>query len=71
MALFERLGWRSIRSDHLLSSTEDVPAESRALSTNAQLCARCKRALRRNAFKVRAGRARARNARRDERGRFL
>jgi hypothetical protein len=54
---------------------EEPPAEHPALASQlgaaGALCTRCRRALVRNAHQVRAGRARARNAPRDEFGRFL
>jgi len=57
------------------SSPEERPAEHPAPASQAgiagALCARCRHALVRSPHQVRAGRARARNARRDERGRFL
>jgi len=51
-----------------------LPALTGIAATEAAtvaLCARCRHALRRNGHKVRAGRARARIAERDERGRFI
>jgi|HubBroStandDraft_6_1064221.scaffolds.fasta_scaffold190806_2 hypothetical protein len=51
-----------------------LPALAGIAATEAPtvaLCARCRHALRRNPHKVRAGRARARVAQRDERGRFI
>ena len=75
--LFQRLK----RSQADSSSSENTPTEPAALPAlgdtatsdahTGALCARCRRALRRNGHKVRAGRARARIAQRDERGRFL
>jgi hypothetical protein len=57
------------------SSLEEQPAERLAPALQVRvagaLCARCRRSLARNPHQVRAGRARARNATRDERGRFL
>jgi hypothetical protein len=62
-----------------LSSPEEQPAEATALaashaiqveSSTAVSCAHCHRA-RRNPHQVRAGRARARTAARDQRGRFM
>jgi len=47
------------------------PAPASPVAVAGALCARCSRALVRNPHQVRAGRARARNVRRDERGRFL
>jgi len=56
-------------------SPEERPAEHPAPAIQAgvaaALCTRCRRALVRNPHQVRAGRARARNAPRDERGQFV
>ncbi len=49
----------------------EEPAPATQVGTAGALCARCRRPLVRNPHQVRAGRARARNAPRDERGRFL
>jgi hypothetical protein len=77
-ALFQRF-LRRLELGHAISpSSETTPAPSPALGdfTSAPVptgavCARCRRSLRRNGYKVRAGRARARGAKRDELGRFL
>ncbi len=54
---------------------EERPAEQSAPALQkpvaGALCARCRRSLVRNPHQVRAGRARARKAPRDEHGRFL
>ena len=55
----------------LPSMHHDLDDTAGADATTGALCARCRRALRRNGHKVRAGRARARVAQRDEHGRFL
>jgi hypothetical protein len=66
---------RLTRSEPQASSPEERPAESPApasqIGVAGALCTRCCRSLVRNPHQVRAGRARARNAPRDERGRFL
>jgi len=66
---------RLVLSDTQAPSPEERPAEHPALARQAgiggALCARCRHALVRNPHQVRAGRARARSAARDERGRFL
>ena len=70
----QRLFKRLERSQVDLSSSETSPAlndTAGADATSGALCARCRRALRRNGFKVRPGRARARTAEREERGRFI
>lgn len=64
------------RFERQISSPKQRPAEDPAPPTiqvgvAGALCARCRHALVRNPHQVRAGRARARNAPRDERGRFL
>jgi hypothetical protein len=56
-------------------SPEERPADSQALAIQVgaagAVCTRCRHALVRNPHQVRAGRARARKALRDEHGRFL
>jgi hypothetical protein len=67
----KRLGF----SDPQAPSPEEQPAEIIAsglrFGAAGSLCTRCRRTLVRNPHQVRAGRARARSAERDERGRFL
>ena len=62
-------------SESSAPSPEERPAEHLApasqLGAAGALCTRCRRALVRNPHQVRASRARARNAFRDEFGRFL
>jgi len=62
-------------SDPQAPSPEEQPAETIASGLRfggaGALCTRCRRTLVRNPHQVRAGRARARSAARDERGRFL
>ncbi len=77
----ERFLKRLVLSQPQASSSEQSPAATASAPAIAleapiagALCVRCRReirALSRNPHRVRAGRARARNARRDERGRFL
>ena len=66
---------RLARFERQISSLEQRRAEDPALAKQPRearaLCAQCRHALVRNPHQVRAGRARARNAPRDERGRFL
>ena len=52
------------------SSEAEAPSSEGVRCERQYLCAGC-RAKRKNPQQVRAGRARARNARRDERGRYL
>ena len=63
------------RFERQISSPEEQPAERPAPAIQAEvasaLCTRCHRRLVRNPHQVRAGRVRARNALRDQRGRFL
>ena len=66
---------RLVSSVRPTSSPEEQPAETVAsglrFDAAGALCTRCRRTLVRNPHQVRAGRARARKARRDEPGRFL
>src|SRR5438552_892956 len=79
MALAMRWTKRFLRrlalSEPQASNPEKQPAEHAAPAIQpgvaGVLCTRCRRALVRNPHQVRAGRARARNATRDERGRFV
>lgn len=66
MRWFHRLG-TLLRSP---ASPEEQPTEQIAPTPQAFLCAQCRRA-RRNPHQVRAGRARARTATRDSRGKFV
>ena len=65
---------RLAKSEPQAPSPEERPAENtapaRQLGAAGILCARCHHTLVRNSHQVRAGRARARNAPRDARGRF-
>lgn len=80
-AQFRRFLQRLNLGQVALLSSEIAPADllplpalgdfASAAVPSVALCARCRRALRRNGHKVRAGRARARVALRDERGRFV
>jgi hypothetical protein len=73
-AALHRLFKRLERSQADSSSYEIAPAAAHGAGSetpSGALCARCRRSLRRNGHKVRAGRARARTAERDERGRFI
>jgi len=67
----KRLGF----SEQGASSREEPPADGQAVAMQPRkagaLCSKCRRALVSNPHQVRAGRARARNAPRDGRGRFL
>lgn len=68
----KRLLRRLARLERPTSSPEEQPAEHPAVAKHAgALCTRCRRTLARNPHQVRAGRARARGALRDEAGRFL
>lgn len=79
-APLRRFFQRLERSQADSSSSEIAPAVPLPLSALGEtaaveapavaLCPRCRHALRRNPHRVRAGRARARTAERDEQGRF-
>lgn len=81
MRWLDRLLDRSGHTNGATTSLVEAPADSQflrealerlLLASGGQLvCSRCRRALRRNPHQVRAGRARAARARRDELGRFL
>ncbi len=66
---------RLARAEPQSPSPEEQPAErpapAKQVDVAGALCPRCRHALVRNPHQVRAGRARARSAERDERGRFL
>lgn len=53
------------------ATPEEAEKITIALSESPAVCARCRRKLRKNSLSVRGGRARARNATRDAKGRFL
>jgi hypothetical protein len=69
--LFPKLPKRFALSEPQAPNPEELPAPESQAAVAGALCARCRHALVRNPHQVRAGRARARNAARDERGRFL
>jgi hypothetical protein len=70
----KRLLKRLALSEPQAPSPEERPGERQALASQVgvtgALCTRCGALVRKNPHQVRAGRARARNAPRDERGRF-
>ena len=75
MRALRRFLKRLALSEPKAASPEERPAERPApalqVGVNGALCTRCRRTVVINPHQVRAGRARARNAPRDERGRFL
>jgi hypothetical protein len=66
---------RLVLTEPQAPSPEERPAERQTLASQVgdagAICVRCGALLRKNPHQVRAGRARSRNATRDERGRFL